>query len=63
MHLAKVPTRSEMRLVVVMRMIKVPADEEKDVAKAKAKVRKDPEVNLRAPETATQLRLKLLSIS
>jgi hypothetical protein len=55
--------RSETRLVAVMRTIKVPTDEEKDVAKAKVKARKDPEVSLRAPEMATQLRLKLLFIS
>jgi hypothetical protein len=61
--LVKVPTRSETRLVVVKRTIKVPEDEEKDAAKAKAKARKDPEVNLRAPVMATQLRLKPLSIS
>ena len=40
MHLAKVPTRSETRLVAVMRTIKVPADAEKDVAKAKGKSKK-----------------------
>jgi hypothetical protein len=52
-----------MRLVVMTRMIKVLVGVEKDVAKAKAKAREDPEVNLRAPEMATQLRLKPLSIS
>ena len=64
-HLAKEATRSETHLVAVTRMIKVPVDVEKDVAKAKAnqKVKEDPEVNLRAPEMATQLRLKPLSIS
>ncbi len=62
-HLAMEAMRSETRLVAVMRTIKVLADVVKDVAKAKAKVRKDPEVSLRAPEMATQVRLKPLSIS
>jgi len=52
-----------MRLVVAKRTIKVPEDEEKDVAKAKAKARKVPGVSLPAPMVATQLRQKLLSIS
>jgi hypothetical protein len=55
--------RSETHLVAVMRTIKVLADEEKDVAKAKAKVKRDPEVSLRAPGMATQLRLKPSFIS
>jgi hypothetical protein len=49
--------------VVVRRTIKVPGDEEKDVVKAKAKVRKVPGASLRAPVMATQLRQKPLSIS
>jgi hypothetical protein len=56
-------TRSETRLVAVMRTTKVLADVEKGVAKAKAKVRRDPEVSLRAPGMGTQLRLKPSFIS
>jgi hypothetical protein len=63
--LVKEATRSETRLVAVTRTIKVLVGVGKDVAKAKAKerARKDPEVSLRAPGMATQLRLKPLFIS
>ncbi len=63
--MVKEATRSETRLVAVTGTIKVPVGVGKDAAKAKVKekVRKDPEVSLRAPVMATQQRLKPLFIS
>ena len=63
MHSAKEAKRSEINLVAVTRKTKVLMDVDKDAARAKEKVRKDPGASLRAPGAVTQPRLKPLFIS
>ena len=63
MLLDKEATRSEINPVAVTRMIKVLADEGKDVVKAKVKVRKVPDASLQAPRVAMLQQLRLSYIS